>query len=227
MRVHVKIIPPPIPAGSPLTVHEERPAQLFNTLIDHELTFQDAWNTFQQQMGGLYNEKLPRNWEIKKLQDRDGYDIDRRTNIREFFKEDKPDDRIVRVIMMASDRECSIAQGSFLRPEWVHARALSTPERERIKRRKTQEERYGAVVEELLPEMPVLSREEEDVAPEKPAEDEEQEDEREKSADADGFKIPEKVSKARKRRRSDSNRDEAHRVLVKDSQGKIGALLAN
>lgn len=214
MKLHVKIIAP----GPPVALEMEKPILFFNAMVDKKQTFGDAWNIVIKQLSGLYSGKVPHHWEIKKLQDKAGFDIDTRDPIGDFFEDEGSEDRIVRVIMTTTDRECSIAQGSFLRPKFVRERQLSTPERERIKRRKTHEERYGAVAEELDPDRPVTSRE-----PEQAVSEEEAESEAEaQQVDADGFRIPQKKNNAHKRSHAEYMEDDDGQVMVKDSQGERG-----
>lgn len=105
------------------------------------------------------------------------------------------DEFVLYIVQNAIDRESSLPTWSNFRPPGWAKRTLTDVEQRRAKRRKHQEQRFGAPVNELHPDAPVRSRENE-VAEEAHQQNDGSSENR---VDNDGFAIPRKIKKPRAR----------------------------
>lgn len=102
---------------------------------------------------------------IKKIQDGYDCDLDLGDTVGAIFEGEKDQEKImIQVIQASIDRDVSVPVTSNLRPANVHKRLLEIQQSGGNKRRRIEEQRYGAPIEDLHPDRPVHSRERDVVA---------------------------------------------------------------
>jgi hypothetical protein len=102
---------------------------------------------------------------IKKIQDGYDCDLDLSDTVGAIFEGEKDQEKImIQVIQASIDRDISVPVTSNLRPANAHKRLLKIQQAGGNKRRRIEEQRYGAPIEDLHPDRPVHSRERDVVA---------------------------------------------------------------
>jgi len=205
MHITVKVLPPERPANSLLarllgTQHADKLEQV-SIPAEPTDTFEQLWRTAEARYKSCYSEPHYRDSYFSRLQTKMGADIVMADAVGTLFDEDKtPREELVLVVQRnAIDRDCSMPQDTILRPKDFRKRKLDAEQESALKRLKLQEDRYGAPLESLNPDTPVMSREPQGRTEEEGAE------KLEPRRDADGFVVPAKPNrpiKAHRQRRT-------------------------
>ncbi|KAK3697207.1 hypothetical protein LTR37_017608 [Vermiconidia calcicola] len=181
-------------------------------------SFESVWKKIAARFESSYNEKKRVGITYEKLQLCMNADLAAKTDIfGKYFNKNMPkEDRVLYMRTITVDRDCSIPVGSLLWPAGYTSKRLedlAPGERAAFLRQQAQAGRYGASLDELDADTPVVSRE---TAQEQP--DGHGTSSREHRVDKDGFKIPQIIKTASRKRKTSQTHDSQATVLVEDSQ---------
>ncbi|KAI5358974.1 putative SANT/Myb domain, leucine-rich repeat domain superfamily [Septoria linicola] len=217
MKFSVHVMPPPpkqrppdLRAGStpapmsssPLMVSSAHPRSELKTLavpIDPEFTFADLWKETEKRFRRAFDKDKIAGMQFSHLMDSEGGYITVGDTVGSMYREDAPPlERQLWMYMKEIDREDTIPAGSDLRPKEFQKRRwtdMDDAEQATVKRRRAEEQRYGAPIDELDPDTPVVSREAGNEG--RPAVGMNARPQQKESVrvDADGFKIPARPTK--------------------------------
>lgn len=215
MKFTVHVMPPPrhrppatparnrpVSTTSPFgpVAHTDKPLKTISIPIDPELNFDALWKETEQRFRRNCDKDKIAGMYVSHLQDLEGGTIFVTDKIGSMYPKDGlATERQIYMCMEDVDREGTIPPGSEMRPQGFKKRRwadLDEAEQAILKRRRAEEERYGATINELDPDTPVMSREvgSEDLAGmDSTHSAESTEGDR---VDADGFKIPAKPAKS-------------------------------
>ena len=216
-------MPPSEPTNSlaPPSQKPDEPLAQFAKAFRSQDTVEEVWAVIKETYESAYSEEKRAGAYFSRLKDQLGNDVMMGDKVRNVYDINTPrEDRVFYVHQIAIDRDCSIPVGSALRPEGFQKRKFSdlTPTQQKaLKRRRLQQSRYGALVDELSADKPVTSRETTEEGAQDGHVDQDQDGDEEARVDNDGFKIPQKITKPQ-RRRTEQTGGEPTAVLVADSQ---------
>lgn len=206
-RFIVKIMPPRRPANSLFRRLQQpkvdEPLHTIAVPARASETFADVWKHIRERYHRNYGpDEVAKGW-FHKLQDRFGADIDSHDGVGALgYNPRTPKEDLVLVMLQNEiDRDGSVPETTGLRPPGFSRPELSAEQELEVKRRKDQEKRYGAALEEVDEDTPINSRER-SVAPGSPQLGEETASAR--KVDADGFAVPNlpgSITRKRKRTR--------------------------
>ena len=225
-QVHfaVHIMPPKRPANSLSPIRRPQSDEPLRILaVGAKLTenFQDVWRKIEKQYEAGYTPEERATFYFSRMQTSMRADIMLSDSVGTLYSERTPrDERVLFVQTVAVDRGCSIADTSGLRPAGFkrpRIEDLNPDVRDSVKRRRLQQIRYGATVDELDPNVPLVSRELQSLDEEEGGDVEEPAEQR---RDGDGFAIPRKVNRRRWRQNAQPEEQSLATVLVKDSQAQ-------
>ena len=231
----VIIMPPPKLAasshtGQPPSHTPQQPLSRFLMAVRLSETFEDVWAKIEQRYRASYNDEKRVGMEFSRIQNH-GSDIFLPDTVGDLFSERTPKEDLELCVQQITveHRDFSIAVASNLRPQGFKRRKLSDlapSQQDLFKRRKLQENRYGATVDELNPNMPLMSHEPAEGGVEDGrTENAEGGEEQLERYDDQGFKIPpRKIARPHGRLNAHPNPSPMVEVLVKDSQPQYGAL---
>lgn len=233
-RFVVKIMPPRRPANSLLKrlqqPNVEEPLHIIAVPARASETFADVWKHIKERYECNYTaEEVAQGW-FHKLQDRHGADIDSHDGVGElgFTTETPREDLVLIMLQNGIDRDGSVPDTSGLRPPGFSRPELSVEQQQEAKRRRDQEERYGAPLEDVDEDTPIESRER-SLGPGSPDLGAQDDGDDGHKIDADGFAVPLLPgSMSRKRKRPRTTRSDVvpssmegendEDILVQDSQ---------
>lgn len=236
-RFIVKIMPPRRPANSLFKRLQqpkvEEPLHVIAVPARASETFADVWKHIKERYERNYTaEEVGKGW-FHKLQDRFGADIDSHDGVGELgYTTNSPREDLVLVMLQNEiDRDGSVPDTSGLRPPGFSRPELSAEQEQQAKRRKIQEERYGAALEDVDEDMPIESRER-SLGSDSPGAGARGHGDDAHRIDADGFAVPQlpgSLSRKRKRSRvppsniiqSSMEGENEEDILVQDSQTAI------
>lgn len=237
-RFVVHIMPPRRPSNSLFRRLQkaEEPLHTFAVPARASETFADVWKNIRDRYERNYSaEEVAKGW-FHKLQDRYHADIDTTDGVGElgYNKNSDRDDLVLYMLQNAIDRDGSVPDTSGLRPTGFSRPVLNAEQEQEAKRRKLQEERYGAALEDVTEDTPIDSRERSlgPGSPEMGAQSDGEEDDTGdggRKVDADGFAVPALPGReTRKRKRSPKSHGDVIQssmegendedILVEDSQ---------
>ena len=195
----------------------EEPLQVIAVPTRASETFADVWKHIRERYERNYGqEEVAKGW-FHKLQDRFGADIDSHDGVGELgYSSKSPKEDLVLVMLQnAIDRDGSVPDTSGLRPPGFSRPELTSEQQEQVKRRKIQQERYGASLDEVDEDTPIESHER-SMGPGSPERNEA--DEGSRKVDADGFAVPALPGvSSRKRKRPQRKRDD---VILSSMEGE-------
>lgn len=212
-RFNVKIMPPRRPTNSLFRRLQqpkvEEPLHTIAVPARASETFADVWKHIRERYERNYPaEDVEKGW-FHKLQDRFGADIDSHDGVGALGYNPRTPLEECQLVMLqnAIERDGLVPETSGLRPAGFSRPVLTAEQERQAKRRKVEEERYGASLEELDEDTPIESREESNrLRSPQSAEDD---DDRGRKVDADGFAVPTLPgSHNRKRKRHSKNDDD-------------------
>lgn len=228
MRFNVKVMRPKQPANSitqrffgqqpPLEDH----VAFFNIPCELADTFDVVWQKAQAAFDKGYGKAKAHDTYFSKIQDAQGADIFANDKVGSLYQESSDPSAqppLLVIVQQPLDRDSSIPAGSSLRPKGFKKRALTTEEESIFKRRKLHVERYGAPLDEVGADVPLISRESR-----VPGELEHGGDRRATQTprvDADGFTIPalpRPIDQSHGRSSLQPRQQQHVQVLVQDSQ---------
>ena len=224
----VCVMPPAQPANSlqPVKPKQDEPVAQWSQAFRKDLPVAKVWGKIEEFFKSGYSEEKRAGAYFSRLRNSNGRsDVFCVGTIGEHYRMSmSTQERTIYMLQNAVDRDCSIPVGSALRPPEFRKRTasdLSPAERETVKRRRFQEARFGATVDELDADTPVTSRE---PGAEGASNDGVAQEEEQPRVDNQGFKIPTKIMKPQTRRapQTESHVSQAT-VLVEDSQAQIPA----
>ncbi|KAK3715231.1 hypothetical protein LTR37_007198 [Vermiconidia calcicola] len=183
-------------------------------------SFESVWKKIAARFESSYNAKKRVGITYEKLQLCMNADLAAKTDIfGKYFNKNMPkEDRVLYMRTITVDRDCSIPVGSLLWPAGYTSKRLedlAPGERAAFLRQQAQAGRYGASLDELDADTPVVSRETAQEQPEQYGTSS-----REHRVDKDGFKIPQMVKTASRKRKTTQTHDSQATVLVEDSQAQ-------
>ncbi|KAM0721633.1 hypothetical protein Q7P37_002558 [Cladosporium fusiforme] len=216
-RFVVKIMPPRRPTNSLFrrlqSPKVEEPLQVFAIPARASETFADVWKHIRERYERNYGaEEVAKGW-FHKLQDRFGADIDSHDGVGALgYTPKTPREECVLVMLQNEiDRDGSVPETSGLRPAGFSRPALTAEQEHQAKRRKLQEEQYGAPLEEIDEDTPIESRESTRLRSTELGEDADAG----RKVDADGFAVPALPGVlGRKRKRLSTDHDDTIRSSV-------------
>ncbi|KAK7538012.1 hypothetical protein IWX46DRAFT_643128 [Phyllosticta citricarpa] len=149
---------PSTPVGSLGPPPPKPEPKRFGVDVHPDDTFQDVWPRIDANFRRLYPHEYPY-FSIKKLQ-AFGCDVAYDEKVGDWFDEETDrSKKVVEVVRAPVDRNISVAPTSFLRPPNLLKRSHLAAIDENAKRRRIDEEQYGVALEDMLPDRPIRSRE--------------------------------------------------------------------
>lgn len=171
MRLIVQVLPlskgpaNSLAAYSSIPITPRKPNK-FTLPVRPEQTFEQIWRLVEERYKRNYlTPAQAAGFMIKKIQDGYDCDLDLSDTVGAIFEGEKDQEKImIQVIQASIDRDISVPVTSNLRPANAHKRLLEIQQSGGNKRRRIEEQRYGAPIEDLHPDRPVHSRERDVVA---------------------------------------------------------------
>lgn len=171
MRLIVQVLPlsegpaNSLAAYSRIPITPRKPNR-FTLPVRPEQTFEQIWTFVEERYKRNYlTPAQAANFMIKKIQDGYDCDLDLSDTVGAIFEGEKDQEKImIQVIQASIDRDISVPVTSNLRPANAYKRLLEIQQSGGNKRRRIEEQRYGAPIEDLHPDRPVHSRERDVVA---------------------------------------------------------------
>ncbi|PNS17820.1 WD repeat-containing protein slp1 [Sphaceloma murrayae] len=158
IQVHSEAVPPVTPTFG--TLQRPKPRS-FILVAQSSDTFRDVWLKAERKYSENYAEGRQSDWQIKKLTTGDDteYDIDLRDLVGDHYgPDDDPSDTVVRIHVLPSSRGVSLPFNSHLRIP-TNNRELLEVQGSDSRRRRVEQQRYGAALDELDPDQAVPSAE--------------------------------------------------------------------